>query len=182
MAQEIFKTYFETSQGNYLFDAYFNINHESTLSITEHPVQTGANISDHAFMQPNILTFEIGMSDVMTDVTGNYESFSNDSSTRSIDAYKVLRQLQSDRIMINVYTKLWNYKNMLIETLSAPDSNQTAYALKASVTLKELLVATVTTVKISERPQKTNTTNEGDQKVQQADESFLSNLLGQGGN
>lgn len=172
MAKEIFETYFETSQGNYLFDAYFNINHESTLSITEHPVQSGVNISDHAFMQPNQLSFEIGMSDVMKDISNsNYVSFSSDA-TRSINAYKILKQLQSNRIPINVYTKLWNYTNMLIETLSAPDSNETAYALKASVTLKELLVATVTTVKISERPQKTDSTNEGDQKVQKADESL----------
>jgi hypothetical protein len=178
MAQEIFETYFETAQGNYLFDAYFNINHESTLSITEHPVQTGVNISDHAFMQPNILSFEIGMSDVMKDVSDSkFQAFSNDA-TRSINAYKILRQLQLDRVPINVYTKLWNYTNMLIETISAPDSNETAYALKASVTLKELPVATVTTVKISERPQKTDITNEGDQKAQPADESILSSLLG----
>ncbi len=176
MAQEIFKTYFETAQGNYLFDAYFNIDHESTLSITEHPVQTGANVADHAFMQPNILSFEIGMSDVMVDVTyGGFQSFSNDSVSRSVNAYKILRQLQSDRIMINVYTKLWNYTNMLIETISASDSNETAYALKANVTLKELLVATVTTVKISQRPQKTDLTNEGEQKVQEA--SALASFL-----
>ncbi len=178
MAKEIFETYFETSQGNYLFDAYFNINHESTLSITEHPVQTGSNISDHAFMQPNTLSFEVGMSDVMKDISnGSYMSFSSDS-TRSITAYKILRQLQLNRVPINVYTKLWDYKNMLIETISEPDNNETAYALKASVTLKELLVATVTTVKISERPQKTDSTNEGVQKSQQTDESIISNLLG----
>jgi len=177
MAKEIFETYFETSQGNYLFDAYFNINHESTLSITEHPVQTGSNISDHAFMQPNTLSFEVGMSDVMKDISNsNYVSFSNDA-TRSINAYKILRQLQLNRVPINVYTKLWDYKNMLIETTSAPDTNETAYALKASVTLKEIPVATVTTVKISQRPQKSESTNEGDQKAQQADESLLSRFF-----
>lgn len=177
MAQEIIKTYFETAKGNYIFDAYFNITHESILAITEHPIQTRANVSDHAFMQPNQLTFEVGMSDVMTDVSNsNFKSFSSDA-TRSINAYKVLRQLQSDRIPINVYTKLWNYTNMLIETVSAVDTNQTAYGLKATVTLKEIFVATVTTVKISERPQKSEQTNEGDQKVQQADESLLSGVL-----
>ena len=177
MAKEIFETYFETAQGNYLFDAYFNINHESTLSITEHPVQTGGNISDHAFMQPNQLSFEVGMSDVMKDVSNsNYLSFSSDA-TRSINAYKILRQLQSNRIPINVYTKLWNYTNMLIETISVPDTNETAYSLKANVTLKEILVATVTTVKISQRPQKSESTNEGDQKVQKADESLLSAVV-----
>lgn len=177
MAKEIFETYFETAQGNYLFDAYFNINHESTLSITEHPIQTGANISDHAFMQPNQLSFEVGMSDVMKDVSNsNYVSFSSDA-TRSINAYKILRQLQSDRVPINLYTKLWDYKNMLIETISAPDTNETAYALKASVILKEIFVASVTTVKISQRPHKSEETNEGDQKVQQANESMLSGFF-----
>lgn len=178
MAKEIFETYFETAQGNYLFDAYFNINHESTLSITKHPIQTGSNISDHAFIEPNVLSFEVGMSDVMKDIsTSNYESFSSDA-TRSITAYKILKQLQTNRIPINVYTKLWNYTNMLIETISAPDNNETAYALKASVTLKETLVASVSTVKISQRAQKSESTNEGDQKVQKADESIISSLLG----
>lgn len=44
-------TYFSTAQGNYMFDAYFNINHESNLAITQHPIQTGASISDHAYME-----------------------------------------------------------------------------------------------------------------------------------
>ncbi|EKQ56265.1 MULTISPECIES: phage baseplate protein [unclassified Clostridium] len=174
MAQEVVKTYLETSQGNYMFDAYFNITHNSELEVTEHPVQTSANVSDHAFMQPLELTFEVGMSDVMSDVTNsNYESFSSDT-TRSINAYKKLRELQSNRIPINVVTKLWIYNNMMIKTLSAVDSNTTAYGLRATVTLKEILVATVTTVKISERPQKSEETNEGDQKVQKVDESLLS--------
>lgn len=176
MADQIIKTYFETPKGNYMFDAYFNIEHESDLAITEHPVQTGANISDHAFMKPNILSFEIGMSDVMTDIfDSNYNSFSSEA-TRSITAYQILRQLQSDRIPINVITKLWTYKNMLIETISAIDSNTTAYGLRATVTLKEIFVASVTTVKISERPHKSEETNEGEQKVKQTDESMLSSF------
>lgn len=41
------------------------------------------------------------------------------------------------------------------------------------MTLKEIFVVAVTTVKISERAQKSEETNEGDQKVQQADESMM---------
>ena len=67
---------------------------------------------------------------------------------------------------------------MLIETISATDDNKTAYGLKANVTLKQIFVVNVTTVKISERPQKSEETNEGDQKVQKADESLLSRLFG----
>lgn len=47
MSEQIIKTYLDTSLGKFIFDAYFNISHESNLTITEHPIQSGANISDH---------------------------------------------------------------------------------------------------------------------------------------
>lgn len=176
--QELLKTYFITSNGNYMFDAYFNINHESNLNITEHPVQTGANIADHAYMEPNTVTFEIGMSDAMQDSTDSRFKNFTDDATRSITAYRVLRQLQSDRLPIQVITKLHNYRNMLIETISTVEDNKTTYGLRATVTLKELLVANVTTVKLSARPQKSSETNEGDQKPKEVNESLAFSLLG----
>ena len=178
MANEIVTTYFSTAQGNYVFDAYFSINHESNLSITEHPVQTGASISDHAYMEPQSVTFEIGMSDVMQDISATtVASFSGTSSSRSVNAYKILKKLQTDRVPINAITRLGTYNNMLIETISAPDDNKTCYALKATVVLKEIFVVSVTTVKTSARPHKSEETNEGEQKPQQADESLISGLL-----
>jgi hypothetical protein len=176
-------TYFSTQDGyNYMFDAYFNINHESNLAITQHPIQTGASISDHAYMEAQQLTFEIGMSDVMEDLSNyvsNIESFNNkETSSRSVNAYRILRKLQADRVPIDVVTRLGEYKNMLIESIVAPDDNKTAYGLKVTVTLKEVFVASVTTVKISARAQKSESTNEGDQKPQEANESLLSSIVG----
>jgi hypothetical protein len=115
-------TYFSTQDGrNYIFDAYFNINHESNLAITQHPIQTGASISDHAYMEAQQLTFEIGMSDVMQDLPySGVVSFNNgDSSSRSVNAYQTLRNLQADRVPIDVITRLGTYKNMLIESIVA---------------------------------------------------------------
>lgn len=179
MADEIVTTYFSTPLGNFIFDAFFTIQHESNLTITDHPIQTGANVSDHAYMEPQNLTFDIGMSDVMQDISSNaITKFTGTSSSRSVNAYQTLRQLQANRLPINCITRLGTYTNMLIETISAADDNKTASALKATVTLKEVFVASVTTVKISARPQKTDVTNEGDQKVQSTDESFLVGILG----
>lgn len=176
MAEDIVKTYIDTSIGKFIFDAYMNINHESTLAITSHPVQDGANMSDHAYMEPLEVTFEVGMSDVMHDIAG-FDSFTGDNS-RSVSAYKTLKRLQEERIPFKIVTRLWTYNNMLIENISAPDDKTTAYGLKATVSLKEILVANVRTVKISERPQKSEETNEGEQKAQEADESILSKLFG----
>ena len=178
MADEIVTTYFSTKQGNYVFDAYFSINHESNLTITEHPIQTGASISDHAYMEAQTVTFEIGMSNVMKDLAlTSVKPFSGTDSSRSANAYKILRQLQRDRVSIDAITRLGTYKNMLIETISAPDDNKTLFGLKATVTLKEIFVVNVTTVKISKRAQKSESSNEGDQKAQAANESLVYSAL-----
>lgn len=175
MADNIVKTYIDTSLGKFIFDAYLNINHESSLTITSHPIQDGANVSDHAYMEPLEVTFEIGMSDVMSDISG-FDSFIGDNS-RSVSAYKTLKKLQEERLPIKIVSRLWTYENMLIENISAPEDKTTTYGLKATVSLKQILVANVTTVKISERPQKSEETNEGAQKAQEADESILSKLF-----
>lgn len=182
MSDNTLLTYISTQDGkNYMFDAYFSINHESILSITEHPVQTGASISDHAFMEPRTVTFEIGMSDVMQDLSeyiSGIESFNNgDSPSKSINAYKVLEKLQQDRIPMTVVTRLNTYNNMLISSLVVPDDKNTTYALRATVTLKEIIVAKVTTVKISARSQITDSTNMGNQNPQPVDESILAGAL-----
>lgn len=170
----ILKTYFDTGKEHLIFDALFSTEHQSSLTITEHPVQTGANISDHVYMDPQILTFEIGMSDVMkSSIPGQF----SDNASRSVSAYLKLRQLQTQGLPITVVTRLGTYKNMMVENITAPEDNKTTFALRATVTLKEIFVVNVTTVKISERPQKSQETNEGEQKVQKVDESILSKIL-----
>lgn len=175
MASVSYTTYIDTNPGGkggrYVFDAFFTIQHDTNLTITESPVQTGANISDHTYMEPKEVTFDIGMSDVMTSVIDGQFS---DGNSRSVSAYNTLRQLQEQRISCTVVTRLGTYKNMLVETISTSDDNTRASSLRATVTMKEILVVAVQTVKISARPQTSNTTNNGDQKAQQADSSILS--------
>ncbi|WP_034438001.1 phage baseplate protein [Clostridium ihumii] len=171
---EIVKTYFDTGKEQLYFDAIFSTQHNTSINITSHPIQTGADISDHAYEEPNKLTFDIGMSDVMQSyLQGQY----SDNSSRSVSAYKKLRELQSQRLPITIVTKLGTYKNMMIETISSTDDNKTTYGLRATITLKQIFVVNVATVKISERPHKSSTTNEGEQRVKEADKSLLSRLF-----
>jgi hypothetical protein len=162
--------YVKTNIGGWFFDAYLSLAHVSNLKITEHPVQTGANISDHAYLEPRELTIEVGMSDIAKDIVDG--QFSG-SWSRSVKAYEKLRDLQSQRIPMQVLTRLGLYKNMMITALSVPDDYKTLYGLRASVTMKEVLVATTKTVKISARPQTTNSTNRGQSESIKTDESIL---------
>ena len=53
----------QRSIGGVTFDVVVEEQHEDTLEITEHPVEHGANISDHAFMKPASVTIRAGVSD-----------------------------------------------------------------------------------------------------------------------
>ena len=155
--------YFQTPLGGFIFDAILALNHERTASITSHPVETGAAVTDHAFIQPSKLTLQVGMSDALVDVIAG--QFANGPS-RSVTAYQTLVNLQQLRIPFDVATRLGLYRNMLIQSIVTPDDHTTAYGLKATVTLQEIFVASVRTVRISAQPQTTDSTNRGDVQAQ----------------
>lgn len=151
--------YVKTSIGGYFFDAVFRTEHSTHLNITSHPVQGGANVSDHCFMEPARVTIEIGMSDVVTSwVFGQFSG----GPSKSKDAFTALRLMQSRRQPIDVVTRLASYKNMLIEDLSIPDDLKTNSGLRATVSLRQVILVDVAKVsKVSARPQVTGSTAAG---------------------
>lgn len=169
--------YAKTNVGGWFFDAVINLTHTSQLTITSHPVQTGNAVSDYAFLNPRTLSMNVGMSDVAKSfIPGQFSG----GASRSVQAYKVLEQLQQMRIPIQVYTRLGLYQNMLIEQLTVPDDYTTHHGLKCTVDFQELLVATVQTVKVSSNPAVTSNTTKGTQHPQQVPPSLLqilSNLM-----
>ena len=144
--------------GGYFFDAVIREEHTSTLHITEHPVQSGANVTDHAYIEPARLVMEIGMSDAMAAVyPGQFE----DADTKSVSAYRTLLELQKSRLPLAVMTRLYLYQNMLIETITAPDDHKTQYGLRCTVALREIIVVDVAETTVSARPQTTGSTQQG---------------------
>lgn len=169
--------YVKTNIAGYFFDAFLQITHTSSTTITSHPVETGAAMTDHSFMNPAELVMQIGMTDVATSIIGNQFVQGN---SRSVEAYQVLAKLQAQRVPMQVTTRLKVYKNMLIESISVPDDHTTLYGLRATVTMREVFVASVKTVKISARPHVTDSTNRGvAEPTPVKDQSALSTLIDQ---
>lgn len=165
--------YAKTNIGGWFFDAILQASHTSTLTITSHPIQAGSNVSDNAFLQPRTLSMNIGMSDVAKSfIPGQFE----DGTSRSEQAYKVLKELQQLRIPVQVYTRRGLYQNMLVETLTVQDDNTTVYGLRVTVDLQELLVATVQVVKISANPAVTDKAKKGKQQPKQIPPSIFKEL------
>lgn len=153
------RTSITDASGNiYIFDAIMRLEHSSQNRITEHPVQTGANISDHSFSLPDHVVMEIGMSDCMDVFTpGQFD----DNDSPSISAYQTLKQMKTDRLPLTLTTRLDTYENMVIEQIHAPDDVKTMYALRCTVAFRQIMTATVNEITVSSRPQTTGDTKKG---------------------
>ena len=139
----------KTNIAGFFFDGFINIDHSFRTTITSHPVQTGANISDHAYNEPTELRMTIKMSDSSQDIVDG--QFAGMAYTRSVAAFNVLKELNYQRLAFQVHTRLATYQNMMIESLSISDDLQNLHGLEAVVNMKELLVAEAKTVKISKK-------------------------------
>ena len=157
------------SIGPVFFDAVFKTAHSSTVTVTSQPVQTGANIADHAYLEPDEVTMEIGMTDAAFDAVQNH----------SVNAYQMLRSVMEEREPISLYTRLKSYTDMLIVSLGVEDDYTTANALRATVVLQKMLMADVAAVQVqravssSKSGGATKNKNETKQKDQNADPSVL---------
>ncbi|TWH46328.1 phage baseplate protein [Sporomusa sp. KB1] len=157
----------KTNIAGFFFDAVIREDHTSSLKITSHPVQDGANITDHSIVEPKVLVMEILMSDAVDDMYNqqfiSYVAPGNAAAdkSKSKSAYHVLLEIQEGRIPVSVLTRLTQYDNMLIETISVPDDSKALYGLRCTVTLKEIFIVNVAKTKVSARPHDTDFTDRG---------------------
>jgi hypothetical protein len=67
----------------------------------------------------------------------------SETSTKSVSAYKILRLLKEKRMPLSVRTRIHNYKDMLIETMSVDDDYKSASSLRCTVMLRQIIMAEV---------------------------------------
>ena len=136
-----------TPAETYVFDGVITAEHEQQSVVTLNPVQTGAALTDHVYVLPPRLTIEIEMSDSMQSYKlGQWTG----APSRSVAAYQTLSDLQQKNTPVSISTPLRQYPIMMITELRAPQSKDTRYALKATVTFTGILTALVTQVQSSD--------------------------------
>ncbi len=153
---------------SYVFDAVLSLDHDQTLTKTHHPVQTGASISSHAFIEPARLV----MSVLMSDVAGSYTAGVNQTSapyvqtwkgstSKSVSAYQQMLALQSQRVPLTVTTRLRTYQNMLITRVSPREEARTITGARFQLEFEQLFIANTQTTPVSTRPNDTASTGLG---------------------
>ena len=127
------------THGDIVFDAVFKTDHTTELEVTQHPVQNGASITDHSFLQPESVGFQFGYSDVMGQ-TGEVN--------HSVNAYALLREIMAEREPLTVVSRLHQYDNMLITQLSVPDEMGQMFGLKGEIRLQQVIQVEAAIVKV----------------------------------
>jgi hypothetical protein len=176
------KTFITDSDGViYYFDAVLRNDHTETQRITQHPVQSGASMTDHSFSLPSQLSLEIGMSDVMDSYTPGQWGTDQSEPTRSVKAYQTILKWKKLGMPLTISTRLGEYQNMIVAMVTTPDDIRTLHGLRCQVTFQQILTYTIEVTKVPLRPAAVTTNNVGTKPAKSTDanrNSKLYNMFG----
>ena len=150
--------------------------HTDDLEITEHPVEMGASINDHAFKRPATLTLRGGWSN-SSQLAGGNENYVR-------EMYAALLELQEAREPFDVVTGKRAYKNMLLQSVSMTTDETTEHALVVSCELKQVNIVETMETGIPPRanhrnPGATGGTGErGGKQAEESNRSILRDIYG----
>lgn len=160
----------------YYFDAVMRVEHAQALVATKHPIQTGASLTDHAYLEPARVILEIGMSDVMDRVL---PTLFTSGSSKSVSAFQTMLDVQASRQPLTLVTRLKTYENMLILDHRAVEDSTTIRGARMMFRMEQIFVASVATNTVSARPAQTGGTDEGTKAGQPVPDSLHQSLLNQ---
>lgn len=130
------------------------------LTITKQPVQTGASITDHAYMEPTTFSMRILQQD-----TGIGQILSTFSGNGLAAIYETFLKLQRDRVPFNVVTPKRLYKSMLVASLRQTTDKNTENILALDVQLQQVILVSIGVTTISPSNQGNKATTQATQNA-----------------
>lgn len=142
-------------------DCSISESHTSEVEVTEHPVEVGSAVSDHARRKPLGLTIEGMITDTPVDddlrIENKAEGFQRGKVHRAKDAYQDLCALRDAGEAVTIVTALHTYKNMVLTSLAIPRNSDTGEALRFTAQFKEIRTVESGTVEVTTTKPKTTT-------------------------
>ncbi len=147
------------SVGGVQLDAVISETHDNRVSLTTNPVEFGADITDHSFIEPKKIRIVGEVSDtplglaalgeIVDNISGLFGTATTDSQTRSVAAYNALVQLQETREPLQIQTKLRLYQNMIITRLSTTQDKDSSKIANMVIDLQEVNIVETQIISIS---------------------------------
>jgi len=183
------------SIGGIELDAVISETHSNQVRLTKNPIELGADITDHAIIEPKKLNIIAQVSDtplgsaafgqIIDLVTGLFGTATSGNLTRSNAAYNAMEQLMEQLEPINVQTKLKLYKNMMITNLGTTQDKDTSKIVLMNISLEEAIITESKIIKLdpkrlksgSTRTQGSSADNRGRQEGKTPDETTNKSVL-----
>ena len=149
------------------FDRYVPVReqHHDQMVITEHPVEQGSVITDHAFKLPSQPRFRFGWSPSGAQAAANLSigglitlpTFSglwsgDDSASYLSGLYAQFLNLMIARSLLTIVTGKRTYNNLLILSVDEVTDETTEYSLMLDIACKEVILVSTSTVTVPLNP------------------------------
>lgn len=114
--------------------------HATTVELTRHPIEEGADPSDHARRLPNKITLEGLFSNTPIDANEARARGNTDAGASGYaqEQHKKLEGLADSHNAVTILTELKTYKNMVLTSLSIPRDSKTGDAVRFTATFEEI--------------------------------------------
>ena len=141
--------------GGIIIDCSIQEAHTDRMQITDHPVEQGAAISDHAYLQPSEVTIRAGWSNsslsavgsaVSALLSGGLQGLAGDDYVRK--TYQSLLDLQATRKPFDIVTGKRTYKNMMFSALAVTTDEKTENALMLVATCRQVIIVQTQTTSV----------------------------------
>lgn len=126
--------------GEITVNVVLNENTTDTLTVTKQPVQQGASITDHSYLEPTVFSTTI--------------YFKDNLSISLSKVYQDLLDLQSSRVQFDIITPKRIYSSMLLTTLSQTTDKNTENCLAITASFQEIIIVSVSTTSVPRIKQK----------------------------
>ena len=176
------------------FDAVVDEQHTFTNQVTDHPVEKGANISDHDRPDPDKVSFHAFFSNTPLSTTQTTKAVRSGGFTfqttalqaagaiGAVDGYArsqwdKLKQMRDDGTLVTVVSTLGNYDSMVIESITVPRNAKTYDGLECTIGFKKIVVVSnALTRTVTRSPQASKKKSAGNQTPKDAAEKDVDPL------
>lgn len=134
-----YKVVISAEDSQIAFDACISEQHNSKATVTSHPIERGADVTDHVQQDPDGLVLNGIISDtpILLNVETDLEPSvpGTDPQRRAHAAYKEFRRLKEAASLLEVTTELHDYADMVITAISVTRDKTKRFILDIGLTL-----------------------------------------------
>jgi hypothetical protein len=146
-------------------DVIFSYNYKTSVKVTENPVENGIIVNDHRIIQPEILTIDVGTSNIVgiADIAANRDIgtaiqaakiyiFGNrpDANSRIAAKYQDLKIAQYNSDTFDLLTPLGKFTDMVITDIDSNQDPDTISVFRGKITYRKIIKFSPITRKLTD--------------------------------